>query len=129
VKIRITEFPIGSLVAIPLSWSSGSGCVEWRLAAWTVPNDVGQSLPILDDGWGDGEPEAWGDDYAIKDPKTGMWVFPDGERSDDEGLVAAFARRQARHRARSRAPNSRDESQHQTLERRNSRGSRNEDTP
>ena len=41
----------GAIVAICLPWShSSSGCVEWRLDSWTLPDDAGQCLPILDDG-------------------------------------------------------------------------------
>jgi hypothetical protein len=88
----------GTLVAIPIPWpSSPSGCVEWRLVDWTLPDDKWPAWPVLDDGWEDAEgPMAWAGDYAVRDPRTDDWIFPDGERSDDEGLVAAFGRRQAR---------------------------------
>ena len=87
----------GTLVAIPIPWeSSASGCVEWRLVDWTVEDDDGQRLPILDDGSGEAA-EAWGSDYALLNPHDGDWCFPDGERCDDENLVAAFVRRRAKH--------------------------------
>ena len=92
----MTKFPIGSLVAIPIPWDTASGCVEWRLVDWTIEGDGFPRYPVLDDGWNDGPPEAWGDDYAIRDPQSGDWLFPDGERCEDEGLVAAFGRRQVR---------------------------------
>ena len=87
----------GTLIAIPISWAhSPSGCVEWRLVDWTVPDDDGQRLPV----WADvaGDTGAWGDDYALRRPQDDDWCFPDGERCDDENLSAAFARRK-RHRA------------------------------
>jgi hypothetical protein len=88
---------LGAIVAIPLPWEhSASGCVEWRLVDWTTPDDAGQRLPILDDGYPEDEvggPMPWAGDYAILDQKTGEWVFPDGERCDEADLRAAFARR------------------------------------
>ena len=85
-------------VAIPVPWEgSPSGCVEWRLVDWTLEDDGGQRLPILDDGWGDVEPQAWASDYAIEDPQTGGWRFPDGEQCGDEDLATAFERRRGRH--------------------------------
>jgi hypothetical protein len=86
----------GELVAIPIPWDTASGCVEWRLVDWTLEDDTGLRYPLLDDGSGE-DPEAWGDDYAVLDRQTGDWIFPNGERSSDEGLLAAFQRRQARH--------------------------------
>ena len=37
----------GVLIAIPIPWEhSGSGCVEFRLVDWTVPDDDGERLPV-----------------------------------------------------------------------------------
>jgi hypothetical protein len=81
----------GTLIAIPVPWEhSPSGCVEWKLTSWTVPDDNGKRFPIWADV--DGESGAWGSDYAIRGPQDSDWLFPDGERSSD----AAFTRRGAR---------------------------------
>jgi len=92
----MTEFPEGTRVAIPHPWKpSLSGCAEWVLVGWTEEDDDdGLHLPILDDGY-EG-PQAWGDDFALRDPRTGEWHFVDGERCDDENLVPTFRHR--RHR-------------------------------
>ena len=85
----------GPLVAIPIPWAHcPSGCVEWRLVDWTVADDDGRRLPILDDGGG--ETGAWGSDYAIQGPDGG-WRFTDGETCDNENLLAAFKRRIPKH--------------------------------
>ena len=81
----------GTLIAIPLPWEHcASGCVEWQLVDWTLPDGNGERLPILFDG---AETGAWDDDYAIRGPQDDMWRFPDGERRSDEDLLAAFRRR------------------------------------
>jgi hypothetical protein len=90
-----TDITEGTLVAIPVPWeSSASGCVEWRLVNWTLADDMWPACPVLSDA--DGEEGAWSDDYALRGPQDDEWRFPDGERCDDEGLRAAFARRQGR---------------------------------
>ena len=82
----------GVLIAIPIPWEhSGSGCVEFRLVDWTVPDDDGERLPVGADVAGD--TGAWGGDYALRGPQNGEWHFPDGERCTDEALAAAFRRR------------------------------------
>lgn len=93
----MTDILAGTLVAIPLPWpSSASGCVEWLLVDWTLADDEWPALPVLDDGWGDEDPKAWGSDYAIRAPGEDEWRFPDGELCSDEDLRAAFVRRMGR---------------------------------
>ena len=56
---KFYDIAAGAIVAICLPWPhSASGCVEWRLDSWTLPDDTGERWPILDDGH-DEEPEAW----------------------------------------------------------------------
>lgn len=86
---------IGAAVAVGIPWeTTETGLVQWKLVDWTVEDDNGVSLPVLDDSSGD-DPIAWGGDYAIEDLRTGGWTFPDGETCDDAGLADAFVRRGA----------------------------------
>jgi hypothetical protein len=69
-----------------------SGCIEWPLIGWSVgPEGRWPAVPA-------NEPDEkleeaiWADLYALWDIDS--WVFPDGERCDDENLIAAFGRRQ-----------------------------------
>ena len=89
---RGMEIARGAIIAVPIPWeSSPSGCTTWQFVEWTLPDANGDCLPVLADA--DGDECAWGDDYAIDDPQTGDWVFPDGDRCRNEDLAAAFARR------------------------------------
>jgi hypothetical protein len=69
-----------------------SGCIEWPLIGWSVgPEGRWPAVPANEPGEKE-EEGIWGDLYALWD--VDGWVFPDGERCDDQALIAAFARRQ-----------------------------------
>jgi hypothetical protein len=66
-----------------------SGCVEWPLVGWSDgPEGRWPCMP----GDEPGEEGIWGSSFAVWD--VDGWLFPDGERCDDQGLIAAFARRE-----------------------------------
>lgn len=86
-----TDIAKDTMIAVPIRWEgTASGCVEWQLVGWTTPEDSGQRLPVVFDG---GEKSVWASDYARRAPQDDSWAFPDGERSGNAGLVAAFMRR------------------------------------
>jgi hypothetical protein len=69
-----------------------SGCIEWPLIGWSVgPEGRWPAVPANEPGEKE-EEGIWGDLYALWD--VDGWVFPDGERCDDQTLIAACARRQ-----------------------------------
>jgi len=69
-----------------------SGCVEWPLVGWSDgPKGRWPAFPTNDVGEKE-EEGIWAGVYALWD--VDGWLFPDdGERCDDDGLIAAFARR------------------------------------